>query len=281
VVDDFGNLRILKFSSVSNGSARGFVAMWIDTHCHLPSLTADANVVLADARASGVEQVVCVGTDVVSSRASVVLAAANDDVWATVGLHPHDAKDFDVAWPAIERLVTAPRVVAVGETGLDFHYNYSPVDAQLASFRRHVELARDRDLALVVHVRDAWEALFAVFAELGAPPRTVIHCFTGGPEELDAALGFGCSISFSGIVSFKNAEPVRAAARACPSDRLLVETDAPYLAPVPHRGEENRPAYVAAVGAALAAVREQPVEELAALTSANARSMFRLPDPRI
>jgi TatD DNase family protein len=250
--------------------------MWIDTHCHLPSLTDGADRALADARSAGVDRVVCVGTDVASSRASIALADANLDVFATVGLHPPDAKDFASAWPAIEQMVGEPRVVAVGETGLDFHYNYSPADEQIASFRRHVALAATRDLALIVHVRDAWDALFEVFAEDGAPARTILHCFTGGPEELSRALTFGCMISFSGIVSFKNAEPVRAAARACPADRLLVETDAPYLAPVPHRGDENRPAYVAAVGAALAAVREVSAEEIAEITTANARVAFGL-----
>ena len=235
-----------------------------------------SDAVLADARAAAVDGLVCVGCDVASSRDAVALAGAAPDVWAAVGLHPHDARDLDAAWEELCDLATAPRVVAIGESGLDFYYNHSGAADQLRSFRAHIGLARERDLALVVHVRDAWDALFEVFAELGAPDRTVLHCFTGGPDELARAVAAGCSVSFSGIVSFKNAAEIRAAALACPADRLLVETDAPYLAPVPHRGQPNRPAFVADVGRALAAARNESVEETAALTSANARRLFGL-----
>lgn len=250
--------------------------MWFDSHCHVPMLDDASDAVLADARAAAVDGLVCVGCDVVSSRDAVALAGTAPDVWAAVGLHPHEARDLDAAWEELCDLAAAPRVVAIGESGLDFYYNHSEAADQLRSFRAHIELARERDLALVVHVRDAWDALFEVFAELGAPDRTVLHCFTGGPDELARAMAAGCSVSFSGIVSFKNAEEIRAAALACPADRLLVETDAPYLAPVPHRGQPNRPAFVADVGRALAAARDEPVEETAALTSANARRLFGL-----
>ena len=252
--------------------------MWIDTHCHLPALSNGSLAALDDARHHDVEAVVCVGTDVPTSRAAIDLAATQPDVWATVGLHPDDAKDFDTVRGELEALAETSRVVAIGETGLDFFYNYSEPDDQIRAFRAHLDLARDLQLACVVHVRDAWEALFEVFADQGAPDRTVLHCFTGGPDELARALAFGCNISFSGIVSFKNAEPVRAAARACPRDRLLIETDAPYLAPVPHRGDENRPAYVADVGRALAATLEMSDDELAGVTAGNARRVFALTD---
>lgn len=251
--------------------------MWIDTHCHLPALTSGASAALATARERDVEAVICVGTDVASSRDAIALAEAEADVWATVGLHPHDAKDFDAVRNELEALAETSRVVGIGETGLDFFYNYSEPDAQVRAFRSHLALAERFGLACVVHVRDAWDVLFEIFEDQGAPDRTILHCFTGGPDELARALPFGCYISFSGIVSFKNAEPVRAAAAGCPEDRLLIETDAPYLAPVPHRGDENRPAYVADVGCALAAARDVPPEVIAGITTANARRVFGLP----
>jgi TatD DNase family protein len=228
---------------------------WVDSHCHpqLDATTGTADAVLARARAAGVVAMVVVGTDLTTSREAVALADAHRDVVATVGLHPHDASRLDDEWDALAELACHPRVVAVGEAGFDFHYMHSERDAQDRAFRAQIRLAHALDRALVIHSRDAWDETFTVLAAEGVPRRTVFHCFTGGPAEAERALALGAALSFSGIVSFKNADDVRAAAAVCPADRLLVETDSPYLAPVPHRGTENEPAYVGDVGAALAA----------------------------
>jgi TatD DNase family protein len=226
------------------------------------------------AREGGVRAVVCVGTDAASSHAAQEIATRRADVVATAGLHPHDASRLDEEWDAIVALATADRVVAVGETGLDYHYLHSPAEHQLVAFRRHIELATRHDRALVVHTRDAWADTFEVLEETGPPARTVFHCFTGGPDEARRALDLGAWLSFSGIVSFRNADDVRAAAALTPLDRLLVETDSPYLAPVPHRGRENEPAFLPAVGAALAAARGQPEAVIAAATGAAAEAVF-------
>jgi TatD DNase family protein len=251
---------------------------WTDSHCHLDDdgLPGGADAALAAARAAGVAAFVCVGTDAVRSAAALAIAAAHGDVWATVGLHPHDAVQ-GVA--TIVDLVDRPRVVAIGECGLDYHYDYSPRDVQRAAFAAQVALARERGLPLVIHTREAWADTFAVLAAEGTPATTVFHCFTGGPDEARRCLDLGAYLSFSGIVSFKTATDVRAAAAICPDENLLVETDAPYLAPVPHRGRRNEPAYLPAVGAALAAATGRDVEAVAALTDRNARIAFRLPAP--
>jgi TatD DNase family protein len=242
---------------------------WIDSHCH-PQTVDDTDAVLARARAAGVSSMVVVGTDLVTSVAAVELAACEPDVSATIGLHPHDTSAFDEQWSELVALATAPGVVAIGETGFDLHYLHSPVPAQERSFREHIRLAHALDLPLVVHTREAWAETFRVLDEERLPRRTVFHCFTGGPDEADEAIRRGAYLSFSGIVSFKGAEDVRAAAARCPEDRRLVETDSPYLAPVPHRGRPNEPAFVADVGAALAAAVGQTVESVAAATAATA-----------
>ncbi|MFI5046607.1 MAG: TatD family hydrolase [Acidimicrobiia bacterium] len=252
---------------------------WVDSHCHLPSLDDPAEA-LAGALAADVVAVVCVGTDLASSQAAVDLAAREPSVWATVGLHPHDATRLDDEWPALEALArTGHRVVAVGETGFDFFYEHSPRAAQEAAFRRQIALAHELDVALVVHTRDAWDDTFRVLGELGTPRRTVFHCFTGGPAEAARAVALGAYVSFSGIVSFANAHEVRAAAAVVPLGRVLVETDAPYLAPVPHRGEQNRPAWVAAVGVALATARDESPADVASATADNAAAVFGISPP--
>ncbi len=251
-------------------AARG----WVDSHAHLSSLSIDPDVALARARAAGVAAVVCVGTDVASSRAAIDLAARHGDVVASVGLHPHDADRIDDEWAGIVALAATTGVVAVGETGLDFHYRYAPAERQEDAFRRHIGLAKSRGLALVVHSRDAWDDTFRILEDEGPPPRTVLHCFTGGPVEAQRALDLGAWLSFSGIVSFRNAEDVRAAAAHTPLDRMLVETDSPYLAPVPHRGAENEPALVPVVGAALAGAAGHGEAQVAAATATSARTVF-------
>ncbi len=253
----------------------GVEARWVDAHCHPASVTAGADAVLDAAREAGVAWVVAVGTDLASSREAVALAARRDDVVATVGLHPHDADRLDAEWAELEALVRGGGVAAVGEAGFDLHYNNSPVAAQAEAFRRQVRLANEVGLPLVVHTREAWDETFEVLASEGVPERLVFHCFTGGPDEARRALAVGGHLSFSGIVSFKNAADVRAAAALTPADRLLVETDAPYLAPVPHRGRENSPALLPAVGAALATAVGRSVDEVAETTATVAREVFR------
>lgn len=250
---------------------------WIDSHCHPQMATGGADAAIERARAAGVTAMVVVGTDLASSREAVELAGGHDDVFATVGLHPHDASRFDDEWAALVELANAPKVVAIGEAGFDYHYLHSPADAQDATFRAHIRLAHAVDRALVIHSREAWDDTFRVLADEGVPARTVFHCFTGGPGEARRALDLGASLSFSGIVSFKSADDVRAAAALCPSDHVLVETDAPYLAPVPYRGKENEPAFVSAVGAALAAAVGRDEATVAEQTAAAARRVFGLP----
>ncbi|MFM8236284.1 MAG: TatD family hydrolase [Actinomycetota bacterium] len=247
-------------------------AAWIDAHCHLQLAGGDEHVTRA--RAAGVVTMVCVGTDAATSAEAIGFASRHPDVFATVGLHPHDADRVDAEWAELERLANDPRCVGIGETGFDLHYRNSSIAGQEDAFRRQIGLAIGLGKALVIHSRDAWADTFRVLDDEGIPERTVFHCFTGGPDEARAALERGCLLSFSGIVSFKNAADVRAAAALTPADRLLVETDSPYLAPEPHRGRENEPAFVGAVGAALAAARGEPVGTVAARTRTNAERVF-------
>jgi len=250
---------------------------WFDSHCHVPMLDAEERHVLDRARSAGVDRMVCVGCDLESSRAAVDLARRQPEVEATVGLHPHEAQWLETQWDALEALAREAPIVAIGEAGFDFYYAHSPFDAQELAFRHQIRLAHELDLALVIHSRDAWDDTFRVLEEEGLPRRTVFHCFTGGPDEAHRAIELGASCSFSGIVSFRNARDVQAAAAIVPDDRLLVETDAPYLAPVPHRGSMNEPAFVVEVGRALAAARDTDVESIAALTRANAEAIFARP----
>jgi TatD DNase family protein len=262
-------------------SAQELVGGWVDSHCHLQLVSGGADAAIARARAAGVEWLVCVGTDLESSRQAVELAARHDDVRATVGLHPHDASRLGDECDALTELARHDQVVAVGECGFDLHYEHSPRGEQERAFRMQIALARELDRALVIHSREAWDDTFRVLTDEGCPRRTVFHCFTGGPEEARTALGLGAHLSFSGIVSFPGADDVRAAAALAPPDRLLVETDAPYLAPVPHRGRENEPALVVAVGEALATARGAEAVEVAAATSAAAAAVFgAAPAPR-
>ncbi len=253
---------------------------------------------------------VCVGTDVDSSRRALDLASAQPTVtsvgpvrtrvWATVGLHPHEASRTGLAGvdgvaallaEALSRAsaraggelgtarggeLGAGPLVAVGECGLDYHYDHSPRPDQRRAFAAQVALARAHGLTLVIHTREAWEDTFAVLAGEGVPERMVFHCFTGGSGEARRCLDLGAWLSFSGIVSFKGADDLRAAAALCPEERLLVETDAPFLAPVPHRGQRNTPALVADVGAAVAAARGVAVAEVAENSWLAAEAAFGL-----
>ena len=249
--------------------------MWADSHCHLPyEGLEDVAAHLAAAREAGVGRMVSVGTDAGQSAAALAVAREHDDVWATVGLHPHDAvKGVDTITGLLDG---RPEIVGIGECGLDYHYDHAPRDVQRRAFAEQIALAHAHDLALVIHTREAWEDTWAVLEGEGVPERTVFHCFTGGADEARRCLDLGASLSFSGIVTFKSADDVRAAAVVCPLDRLLVETDAPYLAPVPHRGRTNTPSFVPLVGAAVAAVKDLDVAVVEAATWANTTSLFRL-----
>jgi TatD DNase family protein len=245
---------------------------YVDTHCHLDDTRgAELDDVLAAARSGGVAAMISVGCDAATSARSIEIAAMQDDVFATVGLHPHEARH---GVDTIVALLDEPGVVAVGECGLDYYYDHSPRDAQREAFAAQILLARERDLPLVVHTRDAWDDTFDVFAAEGVPERVVFHCFTGGPDELRRCLDLGAFVSFSGIVTFRSAADVQAAAQLCPPDRLLVETDSPYLAPVPHRGRTNQPAHVVDVVAHVAGLRHDTTESVREATWHNAALAF-------
>lgn len=247
---------------------------WIDDHCHLPKDPDAAAATIAGAAAAGVERMVTVGCDVGESGYYQELAAAHPGVvWSTAGVHPHDAKD---GIDGLEALLGRPGVVAVGECGLDYHYDRSPRDVQRAVFAAQIALAHAHDLALVIHTREAWDDTFDVLAAEGVPERTVFHCFSGGPEEARRCLDLGAHLSFSGIVSFPSADDLRAAAALCPADRLLVETDSPYLAPVPYRGKRNQPAWVVRVGEVVAEARGEPPAAVAEATWSTAERVYRL-----
>ncbi len=246
---------------------------WCDSHCHLQyeGIPADA---LEQAEAAGVHRVICIGTDASESAKAIEVARAHPGrVWATVGLHPHDATH---GVDGIIGLLDAPEVKAVGECGLDYHYDHSPRDVQREAFAAQVALAHEKGLALVIHTREAWEDTFAILAAEGVPDCTVFHCFTGGPDEARRVLDTGALLSFSGIVTFAKADDVRQAAAVAPLDRVLVETDAPFLTPVPHRGEPNAPAFVPLVGAAVAQARGNDVAEVEAATWAASEALFAL-----
>jgi TatD DNase family protein len=280
------------------------VSGWFDSHCHVQEEyrggreggegrgegeaegetgETDLAPVLDRAAQAGVDRLVCIGTGATTSRQAVALARGVQrdrgdlKAWASVGLHPHEAIEGidEVAQVLSDELARGDgAVVAVGECGLDYYYDHSPRDVQRAAFAAQIALAHAHALALVIHARDAWDDLFDVLESEGVPERTVLHCFTGGPDEVDRCVRAGMFVSFSGIITFKNATDVRAAATRVPFDRLLVETDSPFLAPVPHRGRVNEPAYVSLVGATVAEVKGCPVEQVAESSAAAAATAF-------
>jgi len=253
------------------------VLRWTDDHCHLHFRDADPGAVADAVQAAhdaGVERMVTVGCDVADSQAAIAVARAHAGVFATAGVHPHEAAN---GIDGLEALLADPTVVAVGECGLDYFYEHSPRAAQAEVFAAQIALAHAHDLALVIHTRDAWDDTFAILDRAGVPPRTVFHCFSGGPAEAERCLALGAHLSFSGIVTFKTADDLRAAAALCPLDRLLVETDSPYLTPVPHRGQRNRPALVPLVGAGVAAAKGVDESVIAEATWTNATTFYRLP----
>jgi TatD DNase family protein len=245
---------------------------YTDSHCHLyDTRGVSVDDVIAAARAAGVTTMVNVGCDASTTAQAIEMAAMHADIFATAGLHPHEAKH---GVRTIVPYLDDPNVVAIGECGLDYYYDHSPRDAQRAAFAGQIQLAHQRSLPLVVHTRDAWEETFEILDAEGTPERTIFHCFTGGPEEAQECLGRGAYLSFSGIVTFKTATDLHEAARLCPIDRMLAETDSPYLAPVPHRGRSNQPAYVTHVVQALADLRGATLDDVRAATVANACLAF-------
>ncbi len=268
----------------------------LDSHAHVdgPEFDADRAEVLARARAAGVKRIVVIGAvgDPTSAERAVALAEQDPDVFATVATHPHDVEKMTPQWWAThERLARHPRVVAIGETGLDYYYDHSPREQQQAAFRRFVELARSVDKPVVCHIRsqkedatrapggaDAHEDARAILRELDAPALgCVIHCFTGTPADAEAYAAMGCYVSFSGIVTYKTAQPLRDAVGKVPRERLMIETDCPYLAPVPKRGKRNEPAFVVHTAEVVAGAAGMNFEELARITTANAARVYRLP----
>jgi TatD DNase family protein len=254
----------------------------IDTHCHLDfeDYAAELPEVLARARTAGVQAFICIGSgsDTSSARGAVALAESQADIWAAVGIHPHDAARMTEAdWQELEALGAKPRVVALGETGLDYHYNLSPVDDQQRAYRRFIALGHQLRRPIVSHIRDAHADAQRILEEERAQETGgVIHCFTGGVEEARAYLDLGQMLSFSGILTFKNAEAIRQAAIFAPLDRIMVETDAPYLAPIPYRGKRNEPAYVVETLRLLAHLKGVDVETAAQATTMNALRLFGL-----
>lgn len=255
--------------------------MLTDSHAHLddPAFEADRDQLVPRARAAGVTRIVTVGTDPAGSRRACDLAAANDGVWAVIGYHPHEADRYaaDEELAALRHLAHAPKVVAIGETGLDYAKKFASVENQKKLFRRHLRLAAEMKLPVVIHCRDAHDDVRAIVREELPPPvRGVIHCFSGNARDAEAYLEMGFLLSIAGPVTFTNANGLRGAIRGVPMDRLLVETDCPYLTPVPYRGKRNEPAYVRHTAEAVAALFGVPLETFAEASTRAAVELFKL-----
>ena len=251
-----------------------------DTHAHLhfPEFEADFDAMLARARAAGVRRILTIGTDVPTSRAAATLAAREADVWAAVGIHPHEAAEADdAALAEIERLASAPRVVAIGETGLDFFRDRSPREAQERAFRSQLALARRTGKPVLVHCRDAHEATLTLIGEADVREiGGIMHCFSGDVAIARRCLDLGLLVSLAGPVTYPKPGALPEVARFVPGDRLVVETDCPFLPPQPYRGKRNEPAYLAITAARVAELRGEPLADLAARMSENARALLRL-----
>ncbi|MEW6046430.1 MAG: TatD family hydrolase [Bacillota bacterium] len=260
----------------------------VDTHLHLDDqrFEDDREQVLRRALDAGVSTVVTCGADLATSRQALALAerygetegAGGAAVWAAVGIHPHEAGqvgDVEAALRELQALASHPRVVAIGEIGLDYHYDFSPRKVQLELFRRQLHLAASLGKAAIVHAREAEDDVLAILGR-ERPSRGVMHAFAGSLEQARRALDLGWYVGVGGMLTFHNADGIREVAASVPLDRILLETDAPYLAPVPHRGRRNEPAYVALVARKLAEVRGLPVDEVARVTTAAARRLFGL-----
>jgi len=256
-------------------SGEGRAGMLVDSHCHLDFIefAPERAAVIARARAAGVGAMLTIGTRLDEFPGVRAIAESDGAVWCSVGAHPHEAADHGELLPdQLAALTAHPKVVGIGETGLDYHYDLSPRDIQERVFRAHVAASHATGLPLIIHAREADDDIARILGE-ERPPPGVLHCFSSGRSLAEAALVLGFYVSISGIVTFKNAEELREIVRDLPLDRLLVETDSPYLAPVPYRGKRNEPAFVTATAAAVAALKGVEPEALAAATTAN---FFRL-----
>jgi TatD DNase family protein len=254
----------------------------IDSHAHIQGkeYSGEAEAVIQRAREAGVGQIIVVGGagDMSSNTEAVALANASPDLYATVGMHPHDAKDVGGdELQELQKLMAHPKVIAVGETGLDYFYNHSPHDVQRRVFSQFIHIARETKLPIVVHERDAARDAIELLRSEGAGELCgVIHCFTGNYDAACAYLDLGFYLSFSGIITFKNAESLREVVKSVPLERMLVETDSPYLSPVPQRGKRNEPAHVRWVAETIARVKALPLDEVAQTTTRNVKKLFKI-----
>ncbi|HEY1735884.1 MAG TPA: TatD family hydrolase [Methylovirgula sp.] len=253
--------------------------MLIDTHCHLdfPEFAPERDDVVVRARAAGLGRMITISTQVQKFPAISAIAEAYDDVYCTVGTHPHEAHvEPEASTETLVALASHPKCVGIGEAGLDYHYDRAPRDVAARIFRNHIAAARESGLPLVIHNRDSDEDMAAILEDemRKGEFKALLHCFTGSKRLAERALAIGLSISFSGVLTFKKSDELRDIARSVPRERLLVETDAPFLAPVPYRGKRNEPAFVKETAKVLAEVKGLSESELAALTTANALRMF-------
>jgi TatD DNase family protein len=254
--------------------------MLIDSHCHLDDARYDADreTTIARARESGIQHFITIGCDLGTSRAAIALAEQHPFISATVGVHPHEVKHIKEDWYAeLRTLANSPSVVAYGEIGLDYHYDHSPREVQRERFREQVRLARELHLPIVIHTREAQEDTITILKEEKAKEvGGVFHCFSGDAWLAKDALDLGFYLSFSGVITFQNATMLRDIVKTVPLDRVLIETDAPYLTPAPHRGKRNEPAYVRFVAEKMAEIHGIDIEKVAEMTSENTRQVFRI-----
>ncbi len=248
--------------------------MLIDTHCHIHESTypLDIETTIQNAYNRGVKQLICVGTSPESSLQAVRLAGGRDDVYAAVGVHPHETKD---GWKEIAQLLDDSKIVAIGEIGLDYFYDHSPRDVQIEALKWQIELALDNNLPIIFHVREAFDDFWPIFDSYSGI-RGVLHSFTDNRANLEAGLSRGLYIGVNGISTFTRDEDQKAAYQSIPLDRLLLETDAPFLTPAPLRGKVNEPAFVSIIAEHQATIRGIPIEQIAISTTANARALFAL-----
>ena len=253
--------------------------MYIDSHCHLNfnELSEDLENVLIRAKKSGVSSILCIATKKDNFQSVIDIANKYNNIWCTIGVHPHSVESDDIKYEDIIEYYTNPKVVGIGETGLDYHYNYSPKDKQIASFKMHCDISKETNLPLIIHNRLGEKDILSILThqkKINPKLTGVIHCFSSTYEFASKCIELGFYISFSGILTFKNAELIRETAKKIPLDRLLIETDAPYLAPVPYRGKVNEPAYVVETAKKLSEVCNISLDDIAKITTNNFFNLF-------